>query len=197
MQSTSPPLQLKTFMASRPRTALLVAIGALALVIVVAVAILVARHNATPPLSNKQQAQALVSAGIRYQASGQTSQAVADYNSAIALDPSNKYAYYNRGVIEQGQGKAAPAEADYRMALSLDPKFEDALYNLAVLVTPTDPAQAAQLYKQVIAVDSRNAEAHLNLGFILLQQGDKAGARAQFNVAVTLKPSLKSRIPNF
>jgi len=178
------------------RRLLAVAVVAILAALVLAGAYFAFRPAEKPELRSQQQAQALVAAGIRYQSTGQTVQALADYNSAINLDPNNKYAYYNRGLIYQGQAKNVEAEKDYRKALSIDPNFENALYNLAVIRTPISSTEGEALYRKVIALDSHNAEAHLNLGFILLGRGDKAGATAEFNVAVVLKPALASRIPS-
>lgn len=185
---------------SHARRAVLTAV--LAGAALVAVALLAAgarqlldRPAASSTLGSRQQAAALVSAGLRYQASNQPAQAMADYNEALGLDPANRYARYNRGVLYQAQGENALAAADYRRAIAIDPRFENALFNLAVLVAPGDPAQAVQLYRRVIALDSRNAEAHLNLGFALRAEGDAAAATAEFKVAVALKPELGRRIP--
>ena len=44
-------------------------------------------------------------------------------------------------------------------------------------------------------LDPNNADAHLNLGFIYLSQGNKTSAKKEFSAAVSIQPSLKSRIP--
>ena len=54
---------------------------------------------------------------------------------------------------------------------------------------------AIELYKRAITADPTDANANLNLGFLLYQTGDTAGADAAFRKAIALNPALKQRIP--
>ncbi len=144
----------------------------------------------------KQQANQLVTQGIAAQNAGRTSEAKDDYTRAIALDPTNKYSYYDLGVIQQSAGDNVDAEKNYRAALQLDPNFESALYNLAIIRTSADKTEAETLYRHVISIDPNNAAAHLNLGFLLLTEGRATEAGSEFAIAIKLKPALAQRIPS-
>jgi len=75
---------------------------------------------------------------------GQTDQALKNFDKAIANDPNNASLYYNRGLIldqiaaaEEDEAKskeyADKAATDYKKALEVDPKFFDAAYNLGAM----------------------------------------------------------------
>lgn len=136
-----------------------------------------------------------VTAGLAAQNAGMLNAAAADYGQALAHDPRNKLAWYDLGTVETAQGDGVLAVDDYDAALAIDPTFEPALFNVAVASTASNPQLAAHLYEQIIQLDANNADAHLNLGFLLLSQGRNDDARAQFALAVQLNPSLASRIP--
>jgi Flp pilus assembly protein TadD len=52
------------------------------------------------------------------------------------------------------------------------------------------------LYEKVIAIEPKDAEAHLNLGFALQALGKVAQGNAEIAEAVRLDPALSSRVPN-
>jgi tetratricopeptide (TPR) repeat protein len=69
------------------------------------------------------------------------------------------------------------------------------MYNLAILRTAAGGTQEAiSLYRQVIEAAPDNAAAHLNLGLLLQQAGKAKEATEQLNLAITLDPSLSSRL---
>ena len=56
------------------------------------------------------------------------------FNRAIAMDPSNSMAWYNRGVLLEGQRDAKGAKQSFTICLDLDPDHAPATANLAVLL---------------------------------------------------------------
>jgi Tfp pilus assembly protein PilF len=142
-----------------------------------------------------QQANDLVNAGVKAQTAGRTAEATDDYHKALAIDPRNKFAYFDLGVVDQAAGNGTMAELEYRTALQYDPNFVGALYNLAVLRTQAAPTEAMVLYRRVIAIQPTDAAAHLNLGFLLIAAGQKVEGKAELDRAVALDPTLASRIP--
>jgi Tfp pilus assembly protein PilF len=145
--------------------------------------------------SDAQKAAVQLNLGLAAHQAGRTAEAAAAYRKAIALDPQNKWAHYNLGLIEQNAGQAAAAEADYRAVLASDPGFIGALYNLAILRTTPAPDEAADLYRRAIAIAPNMGSAHLNLGFLLIGQGQKAQGQAELDKAVAIEPTLAQRIP--
>jgi tetratricopeptide (TPR) repeat protein len=146
--------------------------------------------------SDAQQASDALTAGLQAQGQGHTQEAINDYNTVLKHDSKNKYAYYNLGVIDQGAGRNDSAEKDYRNALQIDPEFVSALFNLAIIRTVPSPSEAESLYRHVIANDSANAAAHLNLGFVLRTEGRQAEGTTELQTAVRLDPQLASRVPD-
>ena len=145
--------------------------------------------------SGKQSSSALLSAGLSAQNAGRIGEAQSDYQKALQVDPTNYWADYNLGVIDQQAGRTASAERYYRSALALNPDLVPALYNLAIIQAGPDPSEAETLYRHASALEPKNAAVHLNLGFLLLQEGNKTEGHAELDMAVKLDPLLASRLP--
>jgi tetratricopeptide (TPR) repeat protein len=152
-----------------------------------------------------ERAGEILQQGLEAQAAGDLATAEDAYLRVIQLDPQNKFAYYNLGVIEQTRGELPEAESHYRTTLGLDPDFVPALFNLAILRTEADSVEeASSLYEHLIEVtpietagpeDVRLvAAAHLNLGFLLIEQGHERRGQRELEEAVRLDPSLEDRI---
>jgi tetratricopeptide (TPR) repeat protein len=165
--------------------------------LVAAVATLAACGASTSPspVSNVQTAVNDVNAGLSAQAAGRLSDAATDYQNAIAHDAHNKFGYYDLGLVHELTGQETAAEANYRAAIQIDPNFVPALYNLAILRTTPSPSEAEELYRHVISLQPNDAAAHLNLGFLLRSEKRIAEGNAELTTAVTLDPSIASRIP--
>lgn len=140
-------------------------------------------------------AASLVQQGLAKEKAGDVAGARALFEQAATADPANKYAQYNLGYIDQSLNATDKAIKEYRAALALDPRFEPALYNLAIVLTSSNPAEAVSLYQQAVAVNALDASAQLNLGLLLIAQGDSAGGNEHLQAAVKLNPSLASRTP--
>ena len=145
--------------------------------------------------TDQQKASVLLNAGLAAHNAGKLTEAAADYRKVIALDPQNKWAHYNLGLIEQLSGQYAAAETDYRAVLATDPNFVGALYNLAIIRTSVAPGEAADLYRKAILVEPNLGSAHLNLGFLLISEGNTTEGKAELDKAVAIEPALAQRIP--
>ena len=126
-------------------------------------------------------------------AEGDLDEATRLYEDVLGSDPENKFAHYNLGLIAQSQGRSDEAIDAYERAIKVDPRFVAPLFNLAVLHTESQPDEAIQLYRRVIAVEPDHAGAHLNLGFLLKDNGKEDEGNALLDKAVELDPSLESR----
>jgi len=60
---------------------------------------------------------------------GDLDEAIADFNTAIALEPRNAATYDSRGSARQAKGDLDSAISDFKMAIELNPLFADAFYN--------------------------------------------------------------------
>jgi tetratricopeptide (TPR) repeat protein len=135
-----------------------------------------------------------LTAGVAAQNAGNYTTAVQDYNKVLASDPKNATALYDLGDVDQLQNLPADAKARYLAALAIDPDFISAMYNLATIDASTSPNDARVLYDQIIQLSPGYADAHFNLGYVLISLGHPAAGQAQIDAGVRLDPSLKSRV---
>ena len=75
---------------------------------------------------NKAKAEALKAAGNKLVASKQYQEAIAKYDEAIALDPTNAVYYANRAAAYSQDGDHANAVEDAKKAIEVDPKYSKA-----------------------------------------------------------------------
>jgi tetratricopeptide (TPR) repeat protein len=175
----------------------------LVLVLVIGVALFARSRNDGG--TEQEQAQEAVNEGLAAHEAGDLQAAEDAYRRALELDPQNQFAYYNLGVIRQAQGDLEDAETNYRIAVGIDPDFAAALFNLAIIRADAGAAEEAiGLYEHIVEVTPIEdadpatvrlvAAAHLNLGFLLIDQGDEAAGQAELDEAVRLDPTLEERI---
>ena len=141
-------------------------------------------------------AASALAAGLQAEVQGDTATATTKFRQVVAIDPSNKLAYYNLGLIEQTAKDLTAAEADYRKTIAIDPKYAPALYNLGIIVSDAgNKTDAIDLYRRATVSDPKFARAYLNLGLLLSDTGDKGASALALATAIKLDPTLRSRIP--
>ncbi|MEU6207633.1 tetratricopeptide repeat protein [Micromonospora musae] len=152
---------------------------------------------ATPTVAASTQvdAAALVDLGIEQGKSGDIDQAKATFEQVLAADSDNKFAWFNIGYIAQSRNQVEDAITHYDKALSIDPEFRPALYNKAIAVEASDVRSAIDLYRKILSLDKRASTAHVRLGMLLSEKGDKEGAKDAFSAAVDIDAKLVDVIP--
>ena len=97
--------------------------------------------NENSPLENEPEnvdidntVEDLVSEGEAAHRSGDHDSALKAFNKAIAMDPSNSMAWFNRGVLLEAEQDSKGARQAFVICLDLDPNHGPALANLAVLL---------------------------------------------------------------
>lgn len=135
-----------------------------------------------------------ISAGIAAQDAGQYASATKYYSKALAIEPKSAVALYNLGDVEQLENLDAAAKSHYQAAIAIDPTFISALYNLATVEASSSPASAKALYEQVISLSPKDANAHFNLGYVLISLGLKKAGLSEINRGIQLNPDLASRV---
>ena len=117
--------------------------------------------------------------------------ALASYDSAIALKPDHAKAHCNRGNALLDLKRPADALASYDRAIVLNPDFAEAHYNRGNALNDLKrPADALASYDSAIALMPDFAEAHCNRGNALKDLKRRADALASYDRAIALKPDL-------
>jgi tetratricopeptide (TPR) repeat protein len=121
--------------------------------------------------------------------SGRYSEAEAEYQAAIAIDPSHPGPYNGLGLIAEVAKKYDQAIAEYHKAEHIDPTFVEPYRNAGrVLLLKKDfPAAIAEL-KHAEDMEPGNATNHDLHGQALEGSGDRDTAVAEYKVSVTLAP---------
>ncbi len=127
----------------------------------------------------------------------------ARYNLAVVLVRTNRVeeaiAQYNRAAgskrptaLQRSRFQAVLDHYCRKMQLFLPPEDWKGHYELAIALTFQKDAQgAAKAYQQVLKINPDFAEAHNNLGKILLAWGKTATAEKHFKEALRIKPDYK------
>jgi Tfp pilus assembly protein PilF len=117
--------------------------------------------------------------------------AIADYNEAIASEPSNARAYLGRGWAKWLHGDDDSARKDINEALRLDPGLGNA-YNLRAFIrlNEGDYAGADADYTKAMDLDPtlKTADTYTNRGLARLRKEDTRAAEEDCNRALKINP---------
>ncbi len=136
--------------------------------------------------SNPQDARAYCCRGLIYKLRDNLAGALADYNTAIRLDPGcNAYLY--RGKMRQQMGDWQGAIDDFVQALTINPQDLQLLVSLAqAYAARGEHNLAATTLERVLSIDAKHPAAYLERAQIRLRSEDLAGARADYQMAANL-----------
>ncbi|MFD9717048.1 tetratricopeptide repeat protein [Streptomyces sp. NPDC059076] len=140
-------------------------------------------------------ADALLESGLLQVRHQEIPHAKATFKRVLALDPKNKFAWYNLGVLAQNEGREADAHHAYDAALKTDSSYTSALFNKALLLETGDPDTALNLLRRAVAADPKASTAYFHIGETLARKGLDKQARAAYRQAVELDPSLHPHVP--
>lgn len=138
-----------------------------------------------------QEAVVYTTRGFAKVIKGDEEGAMADFNSAIKLDPKFAIAYEGRAQIELDRGNVDAAAADYNRALELDPNDPLAYAGRGDVKHHTwDIDGAISDYNRAIRLDSNLAPAYCMRGDAKVFRDDPAGAIADYDQALKLNPQI-------
>ena len=154
----------------------------------------VPRYNylspAAPTAGSRTEADKDFKRGLRAQKSGNRTQAITDYQSAVRNDPAYYDAYYNLGLAAFEQGDMPLSLWAYEIALALRPDSEDARYNFALALKGGGYwFDAVEELKRILAATPGSARAHLSIANLYSQQLHQVPqAREHYERVLELNP---------
>ena len=145
---------------------------------------------------NPSSARAWANLGVALQQDGRDAEAANCYERAVTLNPNHAFAHANWGMILTRQGKMAEAIPHLRIAAALEPDMPDLRFNLVLALAAEGKtqamagrlAEAEDLLREAVRAQPDNAEAHGNLGNVLLMQERAAEAFREYEEVLRLKP---------
>ena len=146
--------------------------------------------NLSPLAPPQPSADSFLTSGVQKYNAKDFQGAIADYDTAIRLNPNFAIAYFNRGNAKDDLGDSQGAIADFDTAIRLNPNDADAYRNRgAVKVTIGDQKGAIADFDTAIRLNPNYADAYYNRGIAKVTLGDKRGAFADFDTAIRLNPN--------
>ena len=154
------------------------------------------RAEAPVPQAPTASANALISQGLSAESHGESQKALTDFKEAADKNPGSAIAYYDLGVVyQQSLNDANEATNEYNKAILADPSYKPALFNLATLETSSDPQAAIGVYNQLLKLNPNDVNVLFNLGLLLIAQNQGTQGHIDLKKAISLDPSLASRVP--
>jgi predicted TPR repeat methyltransferase len=141
--------------------------------------------------ANPRSVEALLVLADCHTNAGDLTDALADYDRIIALEPRIAEAHNNRGLVLHRLARPAEALASCEQAISLSPGLSDAHVNRGNALSALgrrDDALAA--YDQALVLSPDRAEAQLGRGNLLCDENRHEEALAAYDRALALKPGL-------
>jgi tetratricopeptide (TPR) repeat protein len=128
--------------------------------------------------------------GVAFKEAGQLDRAVEDYNTAIALRPTEYIAYNNRGVVFYEAGQFDRAIQDFNASILLKPSNADTYTNRGrVFKDMGQRERAIEDFDKAITLNPVNHMAYYNRGVVFGEMGQRDRSLKDFNRAITLNPS--------
>ncbi len=121
---------------------------------------------------------------------GQYEAAIAEWKSALELNPKDPKALMNFGMSLVRAGKPAEAIPEYSKALEVNPDYAEAQMNLGIALAGTGkPDEAIAHYQKALDINPDYPEAHSNFGVALARAGKLDEAIAHYRQALAIAPN--------
>ena len=101
-------------------------------------------------------------------ARGKTDEAMAHFQQALRIDPSEPSVHSSLGVFYLDKGEVEQALAHLQRALEIEPNFADAHYNLGnTFLQMAQPAEAVAHYDKALQINPSDTQALNNMAWVL------------------------------
>src|SRR5437879_27412 len=149
------------------------------------------RHDCEHSLAlNKRLPSAHVCLGTVYKGTGHYEDAVAQFESAVAAEPTNDDAYRGLADASDRQCKRGDAEKTYRRAIELRPHYWAGYSWLgAFYYYHARYAEAASMFSQVIALTPDSTRGYSDLGATYNSEGRYADAIGMLQRSIAIRPT--------
>jgi tetratricopeptide (TPR) repeat protein len=125
--------------------------------------------------------------GLSFDGVGQRDEALADFEKAIRLDPSNYVAYNNMGALYGRAGMPHKAIEAFSRSIAVDPDGADVYYNRGVAYASCGQYdKALEDFSKTIELNVNDAAAYSDRGKLYLRTGSNALAMEDFKKACGL-----------
>lgn len=122
-----------------------------------------------------------INMGVIYNAKGELAKALEHYEKALARQPDNAKAYYNRGNALRKHEQTQQAIENFCLAHHYAPKDAMILNNLGLAHQHLNHIDMSiAVFKHALLLDDSLADAHFNLGLSYLLKGDFAAAWPEY-----------------
>jgi tetratricopeptide (TPR) repeat protein len=117
-------------------------------------------------------------------------EAIAAYKQAAALEPKDPEPHLAAGALLEKQDHFADAIQEFQQVLVIDPASADALTGLAnIYMRGRRFPEAEAMLRKLVALNSNDAAAHLQLGRVMAAAGENDAAIAELLTAQKLAPT--------
>src|SRR6202035_1797010 len=149
------------------------------------------RHDCEHSLAlNKRLPSAHVCLGTVYKGTGRYEDAVAQFEGAVASEPTNDDAYRGLADAYERLGKLADAEKTYRRAIELRPHYWAGYSWLGTFYYhQARYAEAASMFSQVIALAPDSIRGYYDLGTVYYSQGRYDDAIGMLQHSIAIRPT--------
>ncbi len=149
------------------------------------------RHDCEHSLAlNKQLPSAHVCLGTVYKGTGRYEDAVAQFESAVIVEPTNDDAYRGLADAYERLGKLADAEKTYRRAIELRPHYWAGYSWLGTFYYhQARYAEAASMFSEVVALAPDSIRGYYDLGTVYYSQGRYDDAIGMLQHSIAIRPT--------
>ncbi|MDX2029857.1 MAG: tetratricopeptide repeat protein [Blastocatellia bacterium] len=127
--------------------------------------------------------------GVALEAAGRLSEAIAEHEKALAINPLLEQAHLNLITLHARAGRFEKAEQQYRTLQTLNPNLAESHYNYGVMLLERKRFdEAGRAFRRCLEINPGYSEAALNLGRLLEMGARYDEALGQYEAAVESNP---------